>query len=144
MPRASTQAQAESASDGASKLQGLVIFAKDVTRISDFYAAVLKLELIESEKSHRVLANETLELVIHGISKAVAKNIEIDVPPKQRASTALKPMFRVQSLTELRSRIESHSGTLKPLKNAWLIRGDRVLDGCDPEGNVLQFRECET
>jgi hypothetical protein len=34
-------------------------------------------------------------------------------------------------------------GHLKPLKQAWHFRGFVVLDGWDPEGNIVQFKQVE-
>jgi hypothetical protein len=34
-------------------------------------------------------------------------------------------------------------GHLKPLKQAWRFRGFVVLDGWDPEGNIVQFKQVE-
>jgi len=143
MTSATISAKAHSPASANSELQGMVIFAKDIERVAAFYANVLQLQLREDANSHKVLANESLELVVHAIPKAIARNIAIESPPQARAQTPLKPMFKVNSLTELQPLIEANEGTLKPLQSAWSIRGDRVLDGCDPEGNVLQFRESE-
>jgi len=43
----------------------------------------------------------------------------------------------------VRTACEQHGGWLKPQAKAWKIRGLLVLDGCDPEGNVLQFKQEE-
>ena len=42
-----------------------------------------------------------------------------------------------------RLRWPGSGGFLKPAEAAWRIRGMLVLDGCDPEGNVVQFKQPE-
>jgi hypothetical protein len=41
----------------------------------------------------------------------------------------------------VRAAAKANSGYLRPIKQAWLIRGFVVLDGFDPEGNVIQFKQ---
>jgi len=120
---------------------GCVIFAKDIERLAAFYKDVLKLKVDEKEKGHQVLSNRTVELVIHGIPKSVAKNIEIETPPVKRGNTPIKPVFIVKSLDDLVAPIKEHGGGLKPVKSAWELRGSLALDGWDPEGNVINFKQ---
>jgi len=120
---------------------GCVIFAKNIENVSAFYQAVLKLSLTESSNTHHVLSGTDLELVIHGIPKKIADNIVIENPPATRNSAAIKPAFVVRSLTDVRLACEQSKGGLKPEKDTWDIRGAKVLDGWDPEGNAIQFKE---
>ena len=83
------------------------------------------------------------EVVVHAISKAYAQSIEIESPPKRRDDVALKPVFVVNNLEAVRAAAKVNGGYLKPLKQAWRIRGYIVLDGCDPEGNVIQFKQVD-
>jgi predicted enzyme related to lactoylglutathione lyase len=118
----------------------LVIFAKDVPRVAAFYEQTLGLAAVEYERSHRLLQGPGLELVIHAIPAAIAKTIHIATPPALREDTPLKPAFRVPDLEAVRAAALATGGSLKPPKKAWQIRGETVLDGCDPEGNVVQFK----
>lgn len=120
---------------------GMVIFAKDLKRLTAFYQQVLNLKVIESEKSHIVLNGNGLELVIHAIPARVAAGIDITEPPTLRAASAIKPAFYVDDLAEVETAVAATGGTLKPLDGAWEIRGAIVLDGSDPEGNVVQFKQ---
>ena len=122
---------------------GMVVFAKDVKALAKFYEDALAASVSESAASHIVLQTADIELVIHNIPKSVAKNIVIEDPPVQRATVAIKPALVVDSLQRVRTACEQHGGWLKPQAKAWKIRGLIVLDGCDPEGNVLQFKQEE-
>jgi predicted enzyme related to lactoylglutathione lyase len=77
------------------------------------------------------------------ISKAYAQSIEIESPPKRRDDVALKPTFVVDDLEVVRAAAKTNGGYLKPIKQAWRIRGYIVLDGTDPEGNVIQFKQVD-
>lgn len=120
---------------------GIVIFAKDTRRLSEFYQQTLNLEITEQEKSHEVLTGQSIEVVIHAIPAKQAAAITIEDPPVLRANSAMKPAFWVEDLAATRKTAIKFGGQLKPLKGAWKIRGALVLDGNDPEGNVIQFKQ---
>ena len=86
---------------------------------------------------------QNYEVVVHAVSKAYAQSIEIDSPPKRRDDVALKPAFVVDDLEVVRAAAKANGGFLKPIKQAWRIRGFVVLDGWDPEGNVIQFKQVD-
>jgi len=120
---------------------GCVVFAKDIETMSAFYQTVLNMKTLETSKSHHVLSNESIELVVHGIPKKIADKISIATPPDLRIDTAMKPAFLVASIEQVRIACESTSGGLKPASDVWEIRGAKVIDGWDPEGNVIQFKQ---
>lgn len=121
--------------------QSLCIFAKNVKQVSMFYQQALGLKIHSFDKSHDLLVGKNHEVVVHAISKAYAESIEIESPPQRRDDVALKPIFVVDDLETVRKAAKANGGHLKPLKQAWRIRGFIVLDGCDPEGNVIQFKQ---
>lgn len=120
---------------------GCVIFAKNVNEMSQFYQSVLNLALSAADDSHHVLSNNDLELVVHAIPKEIAQNIQIESPPTLRSNTAMKPVYSVESLEAVRYACDNSNGGLKPATDAFEIRGATVLDGWDPEGNVIQFKQ---
>lgn len=120
---------------------GCVIFAKDIQTMSAFYQSVLNMKPVETKDTHHVLSNGVIELVIHGIPKKIADSILIKTPPDIREATAIKPAFVVESLEQVRRACEETNGGIKPPENAWSIRGALVIDGWDPEGNVIQFKQ---
>jgi predicted enzyme related to lactoylglutathione lyase len=123
--------------------QGLVVFAKDKKRVSAFYQQALGLAVQESDASHDLLRGHGYEVVVHTIARKYAAGITIATPPQPREETPFKPTFVVASLTVVRSAVEATGGYLKPESVAWHFRGHKVLDGWDPEGNVVQFKEPE-
>jgi predicted enzyme related to lactoylglutathione lyase len=123
--------------------QGLVVFAKDKQRVSAFYQQTLGLAVEESDTSHDLLRGHGHEVVVHSIPPKIAASIVIADPPKPRADTPFKPTFVVDSLDVVRSAVEATGGHLKPASAAWQFRGHTVLDGWDPEGNIVQFKQAE-
>jgi len=123
--------------------QGMVLFAKNKRRVSAFYQATLGLEAVESETSHDLLRGSTYEIVVHSIPRKIAAQITIAEPPEARERAAIKPTFVVKSLEEVRSAAERTGGSLKPVAEAWRFRGCLVIDGLDPEGNQVQFKQRE-
>jgi hypothetical protein len=123
--------------------QGLVVFAKNKKRVSAFYRQALDLELLESDASHDLLRGRGCEVVVHTIPRKYAASITITKPPTPRDDTPFKPTFVVASLAEVRRAVEATGGYLKPEAGAWRFRGHVVLDGWDPEGNIVQFKQAE-
>lgn len=123
--------------------QGLVVFAKDKARVSAFYQQALGLTVEASDSAHDLLRGHGYEVVVHSIPKRVAAEIHIATPPEPRAETPFKPTFVVASLAAVRAAAEATGGTLKPEDGAWHFRGHMVLDGCDPEGNIVQFKQAD-
>jgi len=126
-----------------SPYQALCVFAKNVEKVSLFYQQALGLKVQVSDKTHDLLVGQNYEVVVHAVSKAYAQSIEIDSPPKRRDDVALKPAFVVDDLEMVRAAAKTNGGFLKPIKQAWRIRGFIVLDGWDPEGNVIQFKQVD-
>jgi catechol 2,3-dioxygenase-like lactoylglutathione lyase family enzyme len=125
----------------AAASHGLVVFAKNKKRVSAFYRQTLGLSVIEEQPSHDLLQGPGIELVIHAIPRRIAVQITITKPPRVREDTPLKPAFVVKDLEAVRAAAAATGGHLKPLDAAWQIRGHTVLDGHDPEGNVVQFKQ---
>jgi hypothetical protein len=121
--------------------QGIVLFAKNKRRVSAFYQATLGLRAVESEASHDLLRGTTYEIVVHAIPRKIAASIEIKNPPTPRERAAVKPTFVVKSLDRVRHAAEKTGGFLKPASETWHFRGCSVLDGLDPEGNQVQFKQ---
>jgi len=120
---------------------GCVIFAKDINTMSAFYQAVLNMSPLETSNSHCVLSNGSVELVVHAMPEAIAEKITISSPPELRVAIAMKPAFVVESLDNVRKACEKTNGGLKPESDIWDIRGAKVIDGWDPEGNIIQFKQ---
>ena len=121
--------------------QTLVVFAKNKARVSAFYRQTLGLVAAEEQAAHDLLQGPGIELVIHAIPRKIAAQIKIARPPVVREATAFKPAFLVDDLEAVRAAALATGGFLKPAEMAWQIRGATVLDGWDPEGNVVQFKQ---
>ena len=123
--------------------QGLVVFAKNKQRVSAFYQQTLELVVQESDTSHDLLRGQGYEVVVHAMPRKVAAAITVSTPPQPREDTPFKPTFVVASLAQVRRAAEATGGYLKPEAGAWHFRGHTVLDGWDPEGNIVQFKQAE-
>jgi catechol 2,3-dioxygenase-like lactoylglutathione lyase family enzyme len=123
--------------------QGFVLFARNRKRVSAFYQETLGLHAVESEPSHDLLQGDGYEIVIHAIPRKIAAGISIAKPPIPRTQGTIKPTFVVRSLAAVRVAADLTGGSLKTEADAWHFRGCTVLDGCDPEGNQVQFKQCD-
>lgn len=126
--------------DPAQVTCALVIYVRDLAHTSSFYRAVLGLEVAEVAETHQVLTGPGLELVIHQVPPEIAQDIHIECPPILREDTPIKPVFPVADIGSLRSAIVAAGGGLEEAAARWSWRGYDILDGWDPEGNILQFR----
>jgi predicted enzyme related to lactoylglutathione lyase len=127
----------------ATSQQGLVVFAKNKKRVSAFYQQTLEIAAEESEASHDLLRGHGYEVVVHAIPRKYAVDIKIAKPPAPREDTPFKPTFVVRDLELVRAAAAKTGGHLKPIERAWHFRGCTVLDGWDPEGNIVQFKQRE-
>ncbi len=130
-----------SAFDGGNP--ALVIFAKDAPRLAEFYRRVLRLNVAAEDAHHVLLRGDDVELVIHALPPEHAVEVRVTQPPRVREDAAIKPAFLVDDLEATRAEASLYGGHLKPREMTWRWRGCLVLDGWDPEGNVVQFRQVE-
>jgi predicted enzyme related to lactoylglutathione lyase len=122
---------------------GAVVYAKDVARVSRFYAQVCGLEIVHEVADHVVLEADGYELVVVEIPAAIAVNIRIETPPLRRENTAVKLVFWVENIAAARTAAQAAGGELNPPEREWQFQGARVCDGHDPEGNVIQLRTAD-
>ncbi|WLT32325.1 VOC family protein [Geothrix sp. PMB-07] len=119
---------------------GAVIYAKDITKVGSFYAAITDLSVTETEPGHVVLEAMGFQLVIVAMRQDIADRVSISEPPTPRTETAIKPVFFVPSIKEARVQASANGGLLNPPNREWQFQGSIVCDGNDPEGNIFQLR----
>src|SRR4051812_25524021 len=71
-------------------LIGAVLYAKDLTRLVEFYSSVAGIELQALEEGFAVLGPKSSQLVIMRIPKRIAETIDIVTPPEPREDTPIK------------------------------------------------------
>ena len=120
---------------------GAVVYAKDLSTLSAFYAGAAELNITHSEADHVVLASSVFQLVVVAIPRAIADTIHITAPPTRREDTAVKLVLPVTSIAAARGAAQALGGELNAPEKEWSFQGARLCDGHDPEGNVVQFRE---
>jgi predicted enzyme related to lactoylglutathione lyase len=120
---------------------GAVIYAKDIAPMGQFYEQVAGFTITHTEVDYTVLESPGLQLVIVAIPGHIAASIDIETPPVRREDTPIKLVLPVPSLSHARSEAPRYGGALNDAEREWLFQGNRVCDGHDPEGNVLQFCE---
>jgi predicted enzyme related to lactoylglutathione lyase len=120
---------------------GAVLFAKDPRRVAAFYEALAGMEVTHSGKDIIVLESAGSQLMVHPIPTKTARAIDTTVPPQRRIQAAVKLVFPVASIAQVRARAPALGGELNPPERMFEARGFRACDGHDPEGNVIQFRE---
>lgn len=120
---------------------GAVVYAKDLARVSAFYAELLGFAAANSQPDHVVLESPGYELVVVAIPERIAESIELADPPVRRTDTPIKLVFTVASIEAARVLAAARGGQIDPPEREWQFREFRVCDGHDPEGNVVQLRE---
>jgi predicted enzyme related to lactoylglutathione lyase len=120
---------------------GAVLYAKNVERVGRFYVEACGLKVTHVEDDHVVLESPTFQLVILSIPESIAASISITTPPARREGTPIKLVFPVESIAAIRNLAAKLGGELNPPEREWRYQGQKVCDGHDPEGNVVQFRE---
>jgi hypothetical protein len=120
---------------------GAVIFAANVDRVARFYEVILTMSPVYVEPGLRVIASDRTELVIHGVPPHVLAPAASGAAPEPREDTAIKPFFVIGSLAKARDMAPLLGGYVFPPEREFTSRRFRACNACDPEGNVVQFRE---
>jgi Glyoxalase-like domain len=118
----------------------VVVYARDVARVAEFYRRTLSRPLIEEAPDFMVIGDARLEVVVVRMSRTIAEQSPVSTPPAVRTDTAVKASFLVEDFDHVHAHATATGGGTKPVSAAWEWRGQLHLDGHDPEGNVLQFR----
>ena len=118
-----------------------VVYAKDMDRVAAFYQRTLGLSELERDAGFMRLGGPDLEVVVVRMPEAIARTVDIATPPVLREDTPLKCSFRVADLARVAGEAAATGGGTKPVTDAWSWLGELHLDGHDPEGNVVQFRQ---
>ncbi|MFN9201674.1 MAG: hypothetical protein ACK6DP_01205, partial [Gemmatimonas sp.] len=96
---------------------------------------------VHVETGLRVIASDRTELVIHQVPPHVLPPVPEGTAPAPREDTAIKPFFVVPSLAAAREMAPPLGGYVFPREREFGARRFRACNACDPEGNVVQFRE---
>jgi predicted enzyme related to lactoylglutathione lyase len=123
---------------------GTVLFVKDLERAASFYERVAKLRRRHTAKDHVVLTSGSYELIVHALPVDVAKSIVLDSPITVREDCCLKLVFAIDSISKARKVAATFGGLVNARDREWQYQRETVCDGCDPEGNVVQFRQKRT
>jgi lactoylglutathione lyase len=117
------------------RLATVLIFAKDMQRMTDFYHEALGLPVVAAPMAPGWIEFDagSVRLALHALSPRVGRQIEITSPPRAREETPLKLLFEVDDLNEARRRLVQHGATMFEPKTSG------VCDGLDPEGNVFSL-----
>lgn len=118
---------------------GVLIYAKDLEKVSRFYEQVLGARVLMADAQHRVLQSPDVQLIVHAIPPQFADAVRIAQPPEPREEQAIKPFFTVPSLAEAARQAQALGGVVcGPL---WPGPGMQVRNVADPEGNIVHLRE---
>ncbi len=120
---------------------GAVLFARDLLLMQKFYQDILKLDVEHAENDYVVLRSSALQLVIHTISEDEQPQLKMEHLSRLRVNAPIKLVFEVNNIAEIRSIASIHGGEVFSAEREWQFQAYRVCDGCDPEGNVVQFRQ---
>ena len=120
---------------------GAVLFAADVDRVARFYEVLLTMSPVHVEEGLRVIASDRTELVIHGVPPHIMAPLAAGERPMPREDTAMKLFFAVDNLAKAREMAPLLGGFLFPADKESTTRRFVASNACDPEGNVVQFRE---
>ena len=112
------------------RLHGAMLFVKDLSRMTSFYADVLGMTPNEETRQDNWVEFKESQFSLHAIPAPVAAGIQIESPPKPREQTAAKLTFEVPDVDATLKRIEAIG--LPLLRRPW-----GGIEAVDPEGNVF-------
>ncbi len=118
---------------------GVLVYAKDLARLSAFYCHVLGGTVRAADHEHHVIDTAGTQIVVHAIPAVIAETFAVEVPPVLREDAAFKPFFTVPSLAAAREAAHQHGGGV--FEEEWQGPGFVVRNAFDSEGNIFQLRE---
>lgn len=118
---------------------GLFLYASNMSRVADFYEAVIGLQRLHTRDDLVVLDSSGVQLLVHQIPPHIAADIVITSPPEKREDSAMKFFFTVPSLAAARATAQAQGGEV--FNENWQGPGFVVCNAMDPEGNIFQLRE---
>jgi predicted enzyme related to lactoylglutathione lyase len=119
-------------------MNALVVFGRDVERLSSFYAAILGGERRADEFGNVRVRSASSEVLVHSLPKVAAHETVATRPPAARADVAMKPVFDVPHLDNALTLVATCGGVV--LDQSFVYEGLERHDVLDPEGNVVQLR----
>ena len=124
---------------------GAVVYVLDLGRAVVFYRATTNWSVLEQESGFATLQSPSVQgatiLTLVQIPDEIAADITIADPPQRRDETPIKLSFAVNDLAEVRALAATVGGVVDSVDMEWTFGTVRVVDGHDPEGNVVQFRQ---
>jgi len=118
---------------------GVLIYAKDLGKLSRFYQELLNLRVLAADAEHVVAENNNIQLVLHAMPAHRVADVTIASPPEPREEQAIKPFFTVASLAAAEQQAQELGGFV--FGPTWEGPGFTVRNACDPEGNIIQLRQ---
>ena|SRR6185436_11084377 len=114
------------------RLDGTMLFVKDLDRMTAFYRDILGLQPIEDTRLENWVEfmGDGGRFSLHAIPAAIATGIYIDSPPRAREQGSTKLTFAVQNVDATLEKIEQMG--LPLLRRPW-----GGTEAVDPEGNVF-------
>jgi catechol 2,3-dioxygenase-like lactoylglutathione lyase family enzyme len=117
----------------------VMLFAKDLKRMVEFYRDVLGFAIIPSRfdpEEFVVLDAGNAQLCLHQIPEVISRNIEISDPPEPRSRVPVKILFIVEDVEGTRDRLIARGVQMQAIQNFPPLI---YCDGNDPEGNIFQI-----
>ncbi len=116
------------------RLNGAMIYVKDLPRMAAFYETSLGLKPIQETRMDTWVEFDTGGscFSFHAIPATIASQIEVSSPPQPRESNPVKLIFEVEDL-------EMEVNRLTALGLSILQRPWGAFDGIDPKGNIFQI-----
>ena len=117
-------------------LAGVMLFVKDLPRLTAFYCDVVGLEPIEATRlpDWVEFRGDGGRFSLHAIPSSIAAGISIESPPRAREQGGTKLTFSVRDVDATLGAIEAMG--LPLLKRPW-----GAVEAVDPEGNVFALQK---
>ena len=124
---------------------GAVVYVLDLGRALEFYRVTTNWSVLEQESGFVTLQSPSVQgatiLTLVQIPDEIAADITLADPPQRREETPIKLSFAANDLAEVRALAATVGGVVDSVDMEWTFGTVRVVDGHDPEGNVVQFRQ---
>ena len=119
-------------------LNSIILFVRDVERLSDFYTGIFQLDLIEhTPQMWALLKAGNMSIGLHRIGQEYLAETDDSF----RVDNNVKLVFEIfEDIHQLRESLLQSGVTIRDVKT-FENYDYRLCDGEDPEGNVFQLKQ---
>lgn len=122
-----------------SRMTKIALWVSDMDAQIHFYSRLFDVTAPMPAGGFASVANDENAVLLHQLPSEYAAEVPLESQLPQQSEVAIKPVFRVDSIDVAIARVAASFATFTD--ETAIHGGFTYVDGCDPEGNVIQLEQ---